>query len=96
MDALTIVFGAVDLPLVIGTVVLLQLVKKNVFPKITTGWWTLVAILCGFLIAWLKVNILTSGSKAYIVQGIIYAAAIEFAYQMWKTLTSQLTKRKGK
>ena len=93
MAALTIVFGAVDLPLIIGIVVLIEAAKRLI--RLPPKGWALVLILAGFGAAWLKVDLSSSGIKGVLVQGIVYAAAAEFAYQSWRTLTGGLRKGRG-
>jgi hypothetical protein len=90
MDFVSIVFGVVDLPLIIGIVVILEAAKRVI--NLPAKAWTLVLVLAGFGAATLKVNIGVEGWKALVVQGVIYAAAAEFAYQGWRTIT----KRRGK
>jgi hypothetical protein len=98
MDALTVIFSAIDLPLVVGIVVLLQafkgLFKKGV-PK-----WLLFSLLfvAGFVAAFLKVNISTVGVKGFVAQGVIYAAGANLVYKTWGTardIAAAMAKRKG-
>jgi len=92
MDFVEIVFKAVDLPLVIGIVVIIQMLKKLV--KINTKWWTVILIALGFLAAWLKTDLEIGHIKEFIIQGIVYTSAAEFSYQSWRTVKDSLHKEK--
>lgn len=95
MDALTIVFGAVDLPLVIGVVALVQVAKGLVKLPARKAWmWMVMVIVAGFLAAWLKVDVTRAGAKALIVQGIVYSAAASFVYQGWRVVLDAVKARK--
>ncbi len=95
MDYVTIVFKAVDIPLVIGIVAFIQVLKKQI--KINTKWWALINVLMGFFAAWLKIDAFKDGNvKGMIIQGLVYGAACEFVYQSWRTITGVLKPKKEK
>jgi hypothetical protein len=95
MDALTIVFGAVDLPLVIGVVALVQVIKGMIKLPTKKAWmWMLLVVIAGFGAAWLKVDVTKAGMKPLIMQGIVYSAAASFVYQGWRVVTDMVKTRK--
>jgi hypothetical protein len=95
MDALTIVFGAVDLPLVIGVVALVQIAKGLVKLPARKAWmWMLLVVIAGFGAAWLKVDVTKAGAKALIIQGIVYSAAASFVYQGWRVILDAIKAKK--
>jgi hypothetical protein len=93
MDFVSIVFGAVDVPLVVGIVVLIEGAKKVV--KIKAKGWAVVLLVAGFAAAFLKVP-LSEGWRTLVVQGIIYAAAAEFVYQGGRTIRDALAAKRAK
>jgi len=92
MDYVSIVFKAIDAPLVVGMVMVIQMLKKVI--KINSKWYMLINMGAGFLAAWLKVDITKGGFKQFVIQGLIYGAANEFVYQSWRTIMSSLKKEK--
>lgn len=92
MDFTTIVFKVVDLPLVLGIVVIIQMLKKAI--TLPSKVWAIVMIVAGFFAAFLKVDLKTVTLNEYVIQGIIYCAAAEFSYQSYRTLKDSLHKEK--
>ena len=91
MDLTTIVFKAIDIPMVIGLVIVIQMLKKVI--KINTKWWALVIFVLGFIAAWLKAPADTS-IKNLITTGFVYTAGMEFVYQSMRTVKDTLNKGK--
>jgi len=91
MDYINIVFKAVDLPMIIGLVIVIQMLKKVI--KINTKWWALVIVVVGFFAAWLK-SPYNTPVKELLVTGFIYTAGLEFAYQSYRTIKDTLLKGK--
>lgn len=92
MDYIGIVFKVIDVPLVIGMVTFIQMLKRII--KIDSKWYALINIAMGFFVAWLKIDILEEGYKQFIIQGLIYSSANEFVYQNWRTIMSLVRKEK--
>lgn len=91
MDYVNIVFKAVDIPLLVGIVIVIQMLKKVI--KINTKWWALAIIFIGFFAAWLKMPTGTP-IKDLIVNGFIHTAGLEFCYQSIRTVKDTLQKGK--
>jgi hypothetical protein len=89
MGFANVVLEAVDLPLVVGIVILIQAAKKAI--KINSKWWALVIVGLGFLAGWLRVE--PFRVKDWIAQSLIYAAACEFVYQSWRTVKGVVQKK---
>jgi hypothetical protein len=79
-----------DLLLIVAIVVLVQGLKKTL-PKVPKKLWMLANVALGFLAAWLIVP--ASDLRAFVRQGLIYAAGAELAYQGWRTITETVKTR---
>jgi len=90
MDYVNIVLNMVDIPMIIGIVVLIQALKKAI--KINSKWWALVIVGVGFLASLIKTT--PFEVRQFITTGLVYAAGIEFVYQSWRTIKDSLTKEK--
>jgi hypothetical protein len=95
MDFVSIVFGAVDIPFIVGIVVIIEVAKRliKLKPRELNVWY-LVVLAMGFLAAFLKVEISTQGWRTFAVQGVVYAGAAIFVYQGYKTATAALKRKK--
>jgi len=91
MDYISIVLKAVDIPVIVGLVIVIQMLKKVI--KINSKWWALIIVLLGFFTAWLKAEEGTS-IKNLVATGFVYTAGLEFVYQSWRTIKDSLHKEK--
>ena len=91
MDYVDIIFKVVDVPLLVGIVIVIQMLKKAI--KINTKWWALAIIFIGFFAAWLKMPVGTP-MKDLIINGFVYTAGIEFCYQTMRTVKETIQKEK--
>jgi hypothetical protein len=91
MDYVNIVLKAIDIPMVIGLVIVIQMLKKVI--KINSKWWALAIIILGFVAAWLKAPV-DASIKDLIVTGFIYTSGMEFVYQGMRTVKDTLNKGK--
>lgn len=91
MDYVNIVLKAIDIPMVIGLVIVIQMLKKVI--KINSKWWALAIVILGFVAAWLKAPSGTS-VKDLIVTGFVYTSGMEFVYQGMRTVKGTLNKGK--
>ena len=87
-----VVFKAVDIPFVLGIIIVIEILKKLIKLK-KKKLWTLVLISFGFGAAFLKV--FPFDYRIFIIQGFIYIAACELLYQVYQTIIL-VWKNKGK
>lgn len=92
MDFTTIVFKVVDLPLVLGIVVIIQMLKKAI--TLPSKVWAIVMIVAGFFAAFLKVDLKTVTLNEYVIQSIVYCAGCELVYQSYRNVKDALQKGK--
>lgn len=91
MDYINIVLKAIDIPMVVGIVIVIQMLKKVI--KINSKWWALAIIILGFIAAWLKAPVGAS-VKDLVATGFVYTAGMEFVYQSVRTVKDTLNKGK--
>ena len=94
-DLWTLVLAQVDVLLVLGVVLVVQLLKARAFPKMPKKLWALVMLALAAVAAWIATP--TGHGQDYanaiVRRWIVYAGGAELVYQMWRTVLDYLRAR---
>lgn len=96
MDPINSIFSAVDIPLIMSIVVLIEMLKAFVFKKAKDWVWFLFLLAGGLGAAAIKVPVVHENWKGWIAQSLIYIAAAFIVYRLYKVTTLLNNARKAK